>query len=225
MTTHYFNYIPSAHGEEKRYRHPHLFFEVNQWGMVFTDEGWEIIPSGVQTYILRRVREKNTSIHIGCKAKFIWECYRNIDLYRTQIHFSNGNFLDYSIENLVSNKEISAGERAGIYFCRKNFLKNSIAHMVFKDKCLQEKGLCSQMYWEFMMLPDLIIREYQSYLSGKSISRGRTKTQTQRDTRQEDITELKAQGFSNPKIAEKLGIVNVSVISYWLNKASSEKDI
>jgi hypothetical protein len=225
MKAHYFNYLPNLPEKEIRYRHPCFALEVNQIGMVFPDEGWEITHSGLSTWNIRQIAKKKITLHLGTKAKFVWECYSNLRAYRTQIHFSNGNFLDYSIKNLVSNTQISNKERAAIYAWRKEFISNTISHMLEKDKVRESKGLCKKKYWDFMMLPDLLAREYDAVINNRPLLRKRTVTQAQRDKKMEDILDLHNQGYPKTVIAQKMGIVNKSVVTYWLNKALSEKDI
>ena len=225
---HYFNYLPKIEGEEKRYRHPTFPLECNQWGIVFPDEGWDLVQNGVGSLLARQTKKNGKKILVGSRHRIVWECYTQLSAKGTTILHQDGNFLNFSIENLISTLQLTPKENRKIYDRKKEFIVRSMKHMLKKDSILFEKGLDPCLYWELVQVPPLIMKEY---LIWNGIEQRVVKTKinpeitAKRKENLENILTLKDAGHSNRQIASILSIKSPATVNYWLKKAENNYDI
>lgn len=225
---HYFNYLPKIEGEEKRYRHKQFPIEANQWGMLFPDEGWDLVHRGVDCLLAREIKKNGKKILVGIRHRIVWECYTSLSAKGDTIFHRDGNFLNLSLENLVNKSELIGKEVTEIYRKKKDFVNYSVKYMLKRDSQLLAKGIDTSFHWELVQVPPAIMKEYLIWNGTEQRvvkTRAKPELTAKRKEKLKNILTLKDAGHSNSQIAIMLGVKSVATVNYWLKKAESNYDI
>jgi len=218
MATHFYNFLPYLDPEtpEQYYKHPIHPISINQYGILFPDEGYEV--SGPFLRVILREVGKNNGTGIGHKNKIIWECYNNLGCTGERVIPLDGNIINHLPENWTIVSALSRKDKKKAYDNAAEFLNNTVNYMKKVDSSLQKKGIDPAHYWKLLETPREILKVYNK-------AKGVTLTPEKKYNKNgEKIYSLLEQGKNVNQISLELGM-NKGTIKYWVQKRKSELDI
>jgi hypothetical protein len=123
--------------------------------------------------------------------------------------------------------QLTRQEYREIIKLKDEFIRLSLKYMKEKDRILESKGLDPAKYWNFVQLPDWLLKKYEKGGDGtrKIRSLGANPDSPSAIKRRNimiEIDALHAQGLSNIQIATRVGMSAASV-SYWLKEIRKQK--
>lgn len=143
------------HEEEIIYVHPSLpGISCNQIGILYFDESIYALVENTNGSYLRSSNDKNRSY--GTKIRIVWECYKGrvYELPRSpHIYQINANVYDYTEDNLLLAKEADKKTQDLLNSRRKNFINESIVHLMKIEKRWTPLGFTPDELWTLMGLP------------------------------------------------------------------------
>lgn len=225
---HWFDALPptlDSGEEEVWFRHPKYPLQCNQLGGIMMDD---CVVGYTQVKNQIRIQTTDDLIQVlGYKEKIVMECYHQTFYSNYRFFHLDSNPLNFSEENLIGFR--SKGPEYKELVKRENdFHQRSLEYMLEKTENLENKGIDPVKYWETLLTPPQLIRDWTliyspEFRQGPQKKRG-PYSKPQSADRMHEIKQMRDLGMSCRKIAEELGVKR-NTVRYWLQKIKKANDI
>lgn len=210
---HYFNYLPKIEDYETLFHHPIYPFSCTAFGALIPDDGYVFSAKAENNFGLKKDNGEEVVYRLPLKVRLVWECYNGITINEKRVHYLNGNPFDLSYGNLVTQDQVDKMKIKEAIIKKEEFYKATAQHMLEVDQKLISKKLDPARYWQFVSVPDKIMKYYNKL---KGISTKQEESGPREQLRK-DIQELYHNGHTVKQIQEKLG-VTLQTVYYWVRK-------
>lgn len=228
--THLFDALPPKleDGEEEIwFRHPKWPVQCNQLGILFFDDGEQVVGNQRDQYYLMYGKKSSERHFLGGRARIVMECYHQLDYSGYQFHHRDCNPYNYSMENLVGFR-YKCKEMMPFLWNNQKFADRTIDYMNTRTGVLLKRGIDPVKYWKMMEIPKVVFNRWvrqSEFEAPEKSPRGKYKIEARRYEVIALIKKMKAQGKSNAEIREELGINSKNGLAYWLKIIKAENDI
>jgi len=210
---HYFNYLPKIQDYERIFHHPHYPFSSTAFGALIPDDGYVFSAKSETNFGLRKENGEEVIQRLPLRVRLVWECYNGITINEKRVHYLNGNPLDFSYGNLVTQDQVDREKIREAVAKKEQFYKATAQHMLEVDKKLQNRNIDPSYYWELVSVPKRIMK-YYTKLKGISVKEKCTGPSYQL---RNNIYELYHSGYTVKQIKQKLN-VTAQTVYYWVKR-------